>query len=54
MKEQELPIVRDPESLEQLYRVPNEPSVERELFPVMAVLLAHVLFVDGKFREKST
>lgn len=37
---------RDPHLLEQLYRVPLERPIGRELFTVMATLLAHVLRVS--------
>ena len=39
-------IVRDPGLVEQLYRVPIDGPIGRELFPVMAVLLAEVLDLD--------
>jgi type III secretion system FlhB-like substrate exporter len=42
-----LAIVRDPALVEQLYRVPIDGAVGKELFPVMAVLLAHILHIDG-------
>ncbi|HEY4211195.1 MAG TPA: EscU/YscU/HrcU family type III secretion system export apparatus switch protein [Steroidobacteraceae bacterium] len=50
----DLPIVRDAELVEHLYRVPVDAPIGKELFPVMATLLAHVLFVDGKLREQKT
>jgi hypothetical protein len=37
---------RDPQVLEQIYSVPLERPVGRELFTVMASLLAHVLHVN--------
>ena len=40
--------VCDPALLQALYRVPMDAPVSRELFPVMAALIAHVLSVDGK------
>ena len=49
---EDLPVVRDPTLVEQLYRVPIDASVGKELFPVMAVLLAHVLYVDRKTLEE--
>jgi type III secretion system FlhB-like substrate exporter len=39
-------IVRDAALAEQLYRVPIDAPIGRELFPVMAVLLAEVLELD--------
>lgn len=48
----EVPIVRDPALVNQLYRVPIDNSIGRELFPVMAVLLAHVLRIDRGTENK--
>ena len=42
------PVVRDAALVDQLYRVPVDAAVGQELFPVMAVLLAHVLVADRK------
>jgi len=39
-------IVKDAALTDRLYRVPIDAPIGRELFPVMAVLLAHVLQVD--------
>lgn len=47
----DLPVVRDAALVDQLYRVPIDTAVGRELFPVMAVLLAHVLMADRKAQE---
>ena len=47
---EEVPVVRDPELLKQLYRVPIDAPIGRELFPVMAALIAHVLQVDSSQR----
>lgn len=44
----DIPIVRDPQLVAQLYRVPLDGAIGRDLFPVMAALLAHVLHIDGK------
>lgn len=44
----DVPIVKDPALLQALYRVPMDAPVSRELFPVMAALIAHVLSVDGR------
>ena len=43
----EVPIVRDPALVQALYRVPMDTPVSRELFPVMAALIVHVLNVDS-------
>jgi type III secretion system FlhB-like substrate exporter len=40
------PVVRDPALVDQLYRIPIDAPVGRELFPVMATLLAHVVQLD--------
>ncbi len=48
---EEVAVVRDAELVEQLYRVPIDAAVGKELFPVMAALLAHVLYVDRKTLE---
>lgn len=41
-----VPIVKDPQLVQQLYRVPLDAPIGRELFPVMAALLAHVMRID--------
>ena len=46
------PIVRDPALVDQLYRVPVDTAIGKDLFPVMAALLIHVLSVDSKMVEK--
>lgn len=43
----EVPIVHDPALVQALYRVPMDAPVSRELFPVMAALIVHVLNVDS-------
>jgi type III secretion system FlhB-like substrate exporter len=48
----DLPVVRDPALLNQLYRVPIDQPIGRELFPIMAVLLAHVLRLDRQPQEE--
>lgn len=42
----DLPIVHAPALTEQLYRTPLDAPIAKELFPVMAALLAHVLYTD--------
>lgn len=39
-------VVRDAGLVEQLYRIPIDAPIGRELFPVMATLLAHVVQLD--------
>ncbi len=50
----DLTVVRDPALVNQLYRVPIDQPIGRELFPVMAVLLAHVLRLDRDQQEQVT
>jgi type III secretion system FlhB-like substrate exporter len=45
------PVIRNAALVDQLYRVPIDSAVGRELFPVMAALLAHVLLADRKLQE---
>jgi type III secretion system FlhB-like substrate exporter len=45
-------VVNDPALLQQLYRIPIDGEVGRELFPVMATLLAHVVQLDRHLDEK--
>jgi len=46
------PIVRDSALVDQLYRIPIDASVGRELFPVLATLLAHVVQLDRHMQDK--
>jgi type III secretion system FlhB-like substrate exporter len=48
---EDLHIVRDPALVDRLYRLPMDGPISRELFPVMALLLAHVLRVDKDRQE---
>jgi len=50
----DVPVMRDPALVNQLYRVPIDQPIGRELFPVMAVLLAHVLRIDRAPMPTST
>ncbi len=43
----EVPVIHDPALVQSLYRVPMDAPIGRELFPVMAALIAHVLNVDS-------
>jgi len=47
----EVPIIQNPALVQALYRVPMDAPIGRELFPVMAALIAHVLTVDSSQRE---
>ncbi len=49
----DIPIVRDAALAQQLYRVPIDAPIGRELFPVRAVLLAQVLDLDQLKEESS-
>lgn len=44
-------VVKDPELLRELYRVPLDNPIGRELFPVMAALLAHIIRLDQEQRR---
>jgi type III secretion system FlhB-like substrate exporter len=43
----EIPVVHDPALVQALYRVPMDAPIGRELFQVMAALIAHILNVDS-------
>jgi type III secretion system FlhB-like substrate exporter len=45
-------VVRDAALVDQLYRIPIDAPIGRELFPVMATLLAHLVQVDRHMQEK--
>ena len=45
------PVVRDAALVDQLYRIPIDAPIGRELFPVMATLLAHVVHLDRNLEE---
>jgi len=45
------PVVRDAALVDQLYRIPIDGEVGRELFPVLATLLAHVVQLDRRLSE---
>jgi type III secretion system FlhB-like substrate exporter len=47
-----VPVVRDAALVDQLYRIPIDGAIGRELFPVMATLLAHLVQVDRHMQEK--
>ena len=46
------PVVRDAALVDQLYRIPIDGAVGRELFPVMATLLAHLVTLDRHMQDK--
>jgi type III secretion system FlhB-like substrate exporter len=41
-----VPIVKDSKLVNALYRIPMDTPIGRELFPVMAALIAHVMRID--------
>ena len=46
------PVVRDAALVDQLYRIPIDAPIGRELFPVMATLLAHVVHLDRHMQDQ--
>jgi len=52
MQNEDVPIVQDT-AVNQLYRVPADDSIGKDLFAVMAGILAHVLIID-KERQGAT
>jgi flagellar biosynthetic protein FlhB len=47
----ETPVVRDPALVDALYRLPTESKITRELFPVMAALIAHVMQIKDAAKD---
>lgn len=47
------PVVRDAALVDQLYRIPIDAPVGRELFPVLATLLAHVIQLDRHVQDST-
>jgi len=48
------PVIRDAALVDQLYRIPVDGPVGRELFPVMATLLAHVVQLDRYMDDQTS
>jgi len=46
-----VPVVQMPDLAERLYRTSIDAPIARELFPVMAALLAHVMRADRTSKE---
>jgi len=46
-----VPTVQMPELADRLYRTPIDVPIDKELFPVMAALLVHVMKSDRLLRE---
>jgi type III secretion system FlhB-like substrate exporter len=45
-------VVRDAGLLDQLYRLPLDAAIDPSLFQVVAVLLAHVLAINERMRDR--
>jgi type III secretion system FlhB-like substrate exporter len=52
-REAETPIVKDAALVDALYQLPLDSPVGKELFPVMAALLVHVITVDRSRGEQT-
>jgi type III secretion system FlhB-like substrate exporter len=44
-------VIEDPQLVRELYRVPIDAPIGRELFPVMAAVLAHIIRIDAARAE---
>lgn len=47
-RDADIPIVKDPQLVRELYKVPLDAPIGKDLFQVMAALLAHVIYIDRK------
>jgi len=45
-------LVKDPQLLQQLYRLPMDAEIGPELFQLVAALLAHVFAVEQRLKEE--
>ena len=43
----DVPVIKDPQLVHELYRLPIDAPIGRELFPVMAALLAYIIRFDA-------
>lgn len=50
----DVPIVKDPQLVRELYRLPLDAPIGRELFPVMAAVLADIIRTDRSWAEAAT
>lgn len=50
----DVPIVKDPQLVRELYRLPLDAPIGRELFPVMAALLTHIIRIDRSRNTEAT
>jgi flagellar biosynthesis protein len=46
-------VVKDPQLLEQLYRLPMDGTIGPELFQLVAILLTHVFAIEERMRGES-
>jgi len=46
-------VVKDPQLLEQLYRLPVDGAIGPELFQLVAILLTHVFAIEERLRGES-
>jgi flagellar biosynthesis protein len=47
----DVPIVKDPQLVRELYRLPLDAPIGRELFPVMAAVLAEIIRTDRSYAD---
>lgn len=48
------PVVRDPQLVDQLYKLPIDARIGPELFQLVATLLVHVFAIEEKLRRTET
>jgi len=46
-------VVKDPQLLEQLYRLPMDGNIGPELFQLVAILLTHVFAIEERLRGEN-
>ena len=46
-------VVKDPQLLEQLYRLPMDGTIGPELFQLVAILLTHVFAIEERLRGEN-
>jgi len=46
------PLVKDEKLVQQLYKLPVDGEISRDLFELVAILLVHVYAVEKKMREE--
>jgi flagellar biosynthesis protein len=50
----EQPVVKDPQLVEQLYKLPIDARIGPELFQLVAALLVHVFAIEEKLRRQGS